>query len=131
MTMPKLEKILAFLFKHAKLALSLIMIIDCVHKGKIIHIDISPSNILFYFCPNHVDRVYIGVCDWGLASRIVEGTPSVYGFPSRDEMERNKNERLWVALELFYVYSQLDFEISLEHLQKKRMYTKEVDAYFV
>jgi serine/threonine protein kinase len=92
MTMPKLEKILAFLFKHAKLALSLIMIIDCVHKGKIIHIDISPSNILFYFCPNHVDRVYIGVCDWGLASRTIEDTSLLYCFLTRAKMERNKRE---------------------------------------
>jgi hypothetical protein len=41
MTMSELEKILAFCLKYAKLALSLIMIMDCVHKGKIIHLDIS------------------------------------------------------------------------------------------
>jgi serine/threonine protein kinase len=68
--MLELEKILAFLSKHAKLALSLMMIMNCVHTSKILHNGISPSNILFYFPPDHVDRVYIGVCDWGLASHI-------------------------------------------------------------
>jgi serine/threonine protein kinase len=63
MTMSELEKILAFCLKYAKLALSLIMIMDCVHKGKIIHLDISPSNILLHFPPDHVHRVYIGACN--------------------------------------------------------------------
>ena len=71
------------------------------------------------------------MCDWDLVSRIVEGTTLVYGFPSRDEMEKNKNEHLWVALELFYVYSQSNSKISLEHFQRKHMYTKKVDAYLV
>jgi serine/threonine protein kinase len=54
--------------------LSLILIMDCVHKGKIIHNDISPSNILLRFLPDHIDRVYIGVCDWSMASCAVEDT---------------------------------------------------------
>jgi hypothetical protein len=68
MTMPKLEKILASSLKRAKLASSLIMIMDRIHKGKIIHNNISPSNIFLYFPPNLVDRVYITVCNRGLAS---------------------------------------------------------------
>jgi hypothetical protein len=72
-----------------------------VHKSKILYNDISPSNILFYFCPNHVDRVYIGVCDWSMATRFIEEVPSVYAYPTKEEMERNKKEHFWVAPKLF------------------------------
>ena len=101
-TMLELKKILAFCSKPANLTLSSIIIMDCVQAGKILQNNISPSNILLH---DHVDRVYIGVCDWGLASCIVEDTPSMYGFPTMVEMERNKSEHYWVALELFYVYN--------------------------
>jgi serine/threonine protein kinase len=90
MTMPEFEKILDFRSKNTKLTLSLIMIMDLVHKGNILHNDISLSNILLHFPPNHIDRVYIGVCDCSLASHIVGDTFSIYDFPTRAEMERNK-----------------------------------------
>jgi hypothetical protein len=71
MTMLELEKILVFCSKLAKLALSLIKIMDGVHKGRILYNNISLSNILFHFPRNHVDRVYLGMCGWSLASCIV------------------------------------------------------------
>jgi serine/threonine protein kinase len=82
--------ILAYRTKVAKLAMSLIMTMSCVHKSKILHNDISPSNILLHFPPDHVDRAYIRVCDWGMVSRIIEDKTSVYGYPTKAKMERNK-----------------------------------------
>ena len=61
--MQELEMILAYRTKCAKLALSLIMTMAHVYKSKILYNDIPPFNILLHFPPNHVDRVYIGVCD--------------------------------------------------------------------
>jgi tRNA A-37 threonylcarbamoyl transferase component Bud32 len=68
--MDVLEKIKAFCTKHAKLAMSLIMTMARVHKKTIFHNNISSSNILLHFPPDHVDTVYIGVCDWSMATRI-------------------------------------------------------------
>jgi hypothetical protein len=65
MTMQDLVKILAFHFQHAKLALSLIMIMERIHKGKILFIAISLSIIFPHFPSN------IGVCDWGSLSRTI------------------------------------------------------------
>jgi putative heme iron utilization protein len=98
--------ILAYRTKRAKLTLSLIMTMARVHKRKILHNNISPSNILFHFPPDHVDRVYIGVCDWGMATHFIKEVPSVYAYPKKEEMERNKKKRFWVALELSYVIAQ-------------------------
>jgi serine/threonine protein kinase len=78
---------------YTKLALSLIMTMARVHKNKILHNDISPSNILFHFPPDHIDRVYIRVYDWGMATHLIEDIPSMYGYPTKDEMKRNKKER--------------------------------------
>jgi serine/threonine protein kinase len=103
-TMQELEMILAYRTKSAKLTMSLIMTMARVHKSKILHNVISPSNILLHFPPDHVDRVYIGVCDWGMETRFIEKVSSMYGYPTKEEMEKNKKEHFWVALELFYVY---------------------------
>jgi serine/threonine protein kinase len=62
--MDVLKKIKAFCTKCANLAMSLIMTMAHVHKKKILHNDISLSNILLHFPPDHVDRVYIGIYDW-------------------------------------------------------------------
>jgi hypothetical protein len=90
-----------------------------------------PSNILFHFPPDHVDRVYIGVCDWGMATRFIEEVPSVYGYPTKAEMEKNKKERYWVVPELFYVYSPTNSETAIECVQRKHLYMKESNAYSV
>jgi serine/threonine protein kinase len=130
-TMQELEMIKAYRTKVAKLAMSLIITMACVHKSKILHNDIFPSNILLHFPPNHVDRVYIGVCDWGLATFFIEDEHSVYGYPTKAEMEKNKKECYWVAPELFYVYGPPNSETIIERVRWKHLYTLQSDAYSV
>jgi hypothetical protein len=94
MTILELEKILAFRSKCAKLALSLIIIMDCVHKGKILHNNISLSNILLHFPLDHVVESTLE-CAIGALQAIA--IPSMYGFSTIAKMERNKRVRHWVA----------------------------------
>jgi serine/threonine protein kinase len=129
-TMQELEMIKAYHTKAAKLAMSLIITMARVHKNKILYNDISPSNILLHFLPDHVDRVYIGVCDWGMATRFIEDEHSVYGYPIKAEMENNK-ERYWVAPELFYVYGPPNSEMAIERVHWKHLYMPQSDAYSV
>jgi hypothetical protein len=42
----------------------------------------------------------------------------MYDFPTMAEMEKNKRECLWVALELFYVYGPPNFETTLDHIEQ-------------
>jgi hypothetical protein len=44
-----------------------------------------PSNNLLHSPLNHVDKVYIGMFDWDLASCIVEDTLLVSGFSTTNE----------------------------------------------
>jgi hypothetical protein len=64
-------------------------------------------------------------------NRFIEEVPSVYGYPTKAKMEKNKKERYWVAPELFYVYGPTNSEIAIERVQRKHLYTKESDAYSV
>jgi serine/threonine protein kinase len=130
-TIQELEMIKAYRMMATKLAMSLIITMARIHKSKILHNDISTLNILLHFPPDHVDRVYIGVCDWDMAIRFIEDEPSVYGYPTKAEMEKNKKERYWVAPELFYVYSLANSETTIERVQWKHLYTPQSDAYLV
>jgi hypothetical protein len=66
-----------------------------------------------------------------MATRTIEDVLSAYSYPTKDEMERNKKECLWVVPELFYVYGPPYSETSLKRVQRRHLYTKEVDAYSV
>jgi hypothetical protein len=53
-----------------------------------------------------------------MASRAIEDKTSVYDYPTKAEMERNKKERYWVTPELFYVYGPPNSETSIERVQR-------------
>jgi hypothetical protein len=55
----------------------------------------------------------------------------MYGFPIMAEMERNKRKCSWVAPKLFYDYGPPNSKTSLEHVERRNLYTKEADAYSV
>jgi serine/threonine protein kinase len=108
----------------------------CIHKSKILHNDISPSNILLHFPPDHINRVYIGICDWGMATRFIEEVPSVYDYPTKEEMEKNKKEHFWMALEfMFMAHAILRHHWSVYRgdicIQRKRMHTQLERWYYV
>jgi hypothetical protein len=51
-----------------------------------------------------------------MVSRVIEDKTSVYSYPTKAEMERNKKDCFWVALELFYVYGPPNSETSIERV---------------
>lgn len=53
--------ILAYRKNRAKLAWALMCIVERVHRAKLIHNDIGPSNVMLHFPPDKVDEVYIGL----------------------------------------------------------------------
>jgi serine/threonine protein kinase len=129
--MEDLQKIKVFRINRAKLAWALIYIMDRVHKTKVLHNDISPSDVMLHFPSDKVDEVYIGVCDWGMASRTFEDTPSNFGYQTVEKMEEDKSHRRWVAPELFYVFGPPNSDTSLDRMKREHLYTKEADAYSV
>ena len=114
------------------LAWSLIYVMDIVHKAEILHNDLTPSNILLHFPPHDKNKVYIGVCDWGVASRVIENKASPYGVMDPDELVQVKERRVGVAPELFFLYGKKDDEErNLERMKRMHPCTTLSDAFSV
>ncbi len=131
LTVAELDMVEAYRRNRAKLALALIEVIGKCHSFDILHNDLSPSNVLLHFPESDATKVYIGVCDWGLASRVVEKATSLYGYQTVAELERNRRGRFHVAPELFYVFGPPGTENALDVERSKHMHTKASDAYAV
>ena len=99
------------------------------HDANYIHNDISPSNVLLHFDEWRTDTVYIGLCDWGLSSRIVKKKPSNYGFKTKEKMMEERALQSFAAPELFYVFGEQGAENSLEVMKKKHLYSMAADTY--
>ena len=74
-------------------------------------------------------KIFLGVCDWGMACRVSEEVASNYGYRSEEEMEMQQRLRQHVEPELFYVLGPRGSETCLERQKKKHVYTKGGDAY--
>jgi hypothetical protein len=44
---------------------------------------------MLHFPPGKPEDVYIGVCDWDMATRIKEKKASLYGYQKKEEMVAN------------------------------------------
>jgi hypothetical protein len=85
----EVDKMKAYRKNRVKLVLSLLTIMDKCHAQNILHNDLSPSNIMLHFPPGKPENVYIGVCDWGMASHVKEKKASLYGYQKKEEMVAN------------------------------------------
>jgi serine/threonine protein kinase len=68
-----------------------------VHKNGTLHNDLSSQNILLH---REGESMYIGVCDWGLASSKTTPPNSLYGY-FRDETSKKVAIKEWVVQKLF------------------------------
>ena len=94
-----------FRSKRTELAWALCNIIDAVHKYGYLHNDLSPDNILLHF-PEDESKIYIGVCDWGLMTKIDEPRRSPWVFESVHQMEETLRRRYWVDPRVVYVHKE-------------------------
>ena len=101
LTMEECQRIVEYRKNRAMLAWALIYVMDIVHRAKIIHNDLTPSNVLLHFPANDVEKVYIGVSDWGMASRIVEEKSSYFRYPNEVDCHQERLRKNYVAPELF------------------------------
>ena len=131
LTIPELERVATYRNHRVDLALSLLRIVGACHDAKYIHNDISPSNVLLHFDEWKADTVYIGICDWGLSSRVLENEPSKYGYTTMEELKKVRALRKFAAPELFFIYGVEGSRNSYEDEKKKHLYSMAADAYAV
>jgi serine/threonine protein kinase len=124
-------RIIAYRKNRAKLAWALMCIMERIHKAKLLHNDIGPANIMLHFPPDKQEEVYIGVCDWGLASRMVESEASRYGYETREALERVRAARPFAAPELFYTFGPPNSDTALHRMQQQHPFTELADSFSV
>jgi hypothetical protein len=61
------------------------------------------NNVLFH---RHGNFLYIGICDWGMASSNHCPIPSYYGYDSFEELQNEIHQRPHLDLKLFYLKSR-------------------------
>ena len=125
----ELDKVTLYRRNCSKLALSLLIIVEKCHEHGIQHNDRSPGNILLHFPPMDKTKIFLGVCDWGMACRVSEEVALNYGYRSEEEMAMQQRLCQHVAPELFYVFGPRGSKTCLELQKKKHVYTKGGDAY--
>lgn len=110
--------------KHrAYLAWALMCIVDVVHKHDVLHNDLNPNNVMLHFPTDREDTVFIGVCDWGMASWGDEDAPSNYGTESVDEMNKHRAKYPCAGPELFHVRGQRGTSTSPMRMARKHRHS--------
>ena len=99
----QVHRLIRFRRKRIELEWALLYIMNEVHKSHNLHNDLSPDNILFHF-PDDESKVYIGVCDWGLASKDSEQGQSPYTFTNAEQISETLRRRWWVDPIVAYLH---------------------------
>ena len=77
---------------HAYLAWALICVVDVVYKHDVLHNDLNPNNVMLNFPRDQDGAVFIGVCDWGMATWTNKDALSNYGRDSLEELVKHKEK---------------------------------------
>ena len=110
--------------KHrAYLAWALMCIVDVVHNQDVLHNDLNPNNVMLHFPEDRENTVFIGVCDWGMASWGDEDAPSNYGRDSVDDMKKHREKYNCAGPELFHVRGQRGTSTSPVRMARKHRHT--------
>ena len=82
---------------------ALMYIVDVVHKQDVLHNDLNPNNVILHFPWNRGGAIFIGICDWGMATWIQEEAPSTYGKKNKEDLRKHRAKYYCAAPKLFDV----------------------------
>jgi hypothetical protein len=98
-------------------------IVDVMHKHDVLHNDLNPNNVMLHFPQDRENTVFIGACDWGMASWGDEDAPFNYGRYSVDEMNKHKAKYNCAGAELFHIQGQRGTSTSPMRMARKHRHT--------
>jgi serine/threonine protein kinase len=126
------QKEISLFRRHkAKLAWALVYVTSLVHNAGVLHNDLSLVNILLHYPPFSDEEINIGICDWGIASRIQEGAPSHFGYEKQEKLDAERMGRWWAAPELFYLFGPEGSDTSLDVMKATYKYSVKSDSYSI
>ena len=118
--------------KHrAYLAWVLMCIVDVVYKQDVLHNNLNPNNVMLHFLRNKAGAVFIGICDWGMATWIQEEAPSNYGKKAEEDLWKHRTKYYCAAPELFHVTEEWGTPQSPTQMAMAHKHTIKSESYSV
>ena len=110
-------------------------IVDVLHKQDVFHNNLNPNNVMLHFPRDRPGAVFIGICDWGMATWIQEEAPSNYGKKAEEDLRKHRVKYYCAAPELFHVtrewgtpQSPMQMAMAHNHTIKSESYSVEMLA---
>ena len=100
------QKLVVYRKNQAYLAWALMCIVDVVHKQDVLHNDLNPNNVMLQFSRDRGGAVFIGICDWGMATWIQEEALSNYGKKNKKDLRKHRAKYYCAASKLFHVIGE-------------------------
>ena len=111
------------------LAWALMCIVDVVHKHDVLHNDLNPNNVMLHFPRDRDGVVFIGVCDWGMATWTNEEVLSNYGRDSLEELVKHKEKYNYAGPELFHIQGERRTSLSAMRMAQKHRHTYLLESF--
>ena len=106
---------------------------DVVHKQDVLHNDLNLNNVMLHFPRDRPGAVFIGICDWGMATSIQEEASSNYGKKAEEDLRKHRAKYYYAAPELFHVtgergtpQSPIRMAMAHKHTIKSESYSVEM-----
>ena len=125
------QSLVKYRMNRAYLAWALICIVDVVHKQDVLHNDLNLNNVMLHFPRDRVDSVFIGICDWGMATWIQEEAPSNYGKKTEKDVWKHRAKYYCVAPELFHMTREWETPQSPMRMAMAHKHTIKSESYSV
>ena len=94
-----------------------------MHKHDVLHNDLNPNNVMLHFPRDRDGVVFIGVCDWGMATWTNKEAPSNYGRDSLEELVKHKEKYNCAGPKLFHVRGEQGTSLSPMRMARKHTHT--------
>ena len=125
------KRLITYRKYRAYLAWALMCIVDIMHKEDVMHNDLNPNNVMLHFPRDDDSKVFIGICDWGMASWSGEEKMSNYGKPTEAELAKAKASYICAAPELFHLYGKRGTPQSPMRLGRQHRHTMASESFSV
>ena len=118
--------------KHrAYLAWALMCIVDVVHKQDVLHNDLNPNNVMLHFPRDRPGAIFIGICDWGMATWIQEEASSNYGKKAKKDLRKHRAKYYCATPKLFHVTGEWGTPQSPMRMAMAHKHTIKSESYSV
>ena len=106
-------------------------IVDVVHKQDVLHNDVNSNNVMLHFPRDRDGAIFIGICDWGMATWIQEEAPSNYGKKNEEDLWKHRMKFYYAVLELFHVTRERGTPESPMRMARAYKHTIKSESYSV